>query len=191
MGAEPRALESAGVLWRPWAQGEGVFGGLLENRGGRRAWAVPPSGDPSTHLSPCEGRLDLDKCKATPPSSWALRLSALPSKPSLHHPRASGLHVDVQVPRQHLSHLLLNCPSLWPPGRGLGACASVHTHAHACTPCLCAQGMRECTCLHAGRSAPPSSQGDAAIPVFCTYHLLVCREAHMGPGRGPVSPRFL
>lgn len=64
-------------------------------------------------------------------------------------------------------HLLLNCPSLWPQGRGLGACASVHTHAHACTLCLCARGMRECTCLPGGRSAPPSGQGYAEIPVFC------------------------
>lgn len=155
-GAEPRALKSAGVLWRPWAKGEGVFGGLLENRGGRRAWALPPSGDPSTHLSPCEGQLDLDKCKATPPSSWALRLSALPSKPSLHHARASGLHMDVQVPRQHLSPPPSQLPLPMASGPGARSlCLCAHTCPRLHTLPVCTGYVSVHACLVGGLPLPP------------------------------------
>lgn len=174
--------------------------GKAEGGGGRQGWAVPSRVHPSVLLNLGQGRhpqphrlhgglsgsshgQPLVQVRASEPPS-------LPSKPSLCHTQASGLHVDVQAPQPvstSSSTVILCGHSLWPQGQGPGARASVHMHARACTLCLCAWSVHECTRLPAGRSSPPFSECLVEIPAFRTQHCFVCWEAYMGPERGPVA----
>lgn len=95
MGAEPRALDSAGITWKGWGQTEANFRGLLESQGGRKGWVISSRVSPSIHLSLGQERntpISITFMKGlqapllpSPTLVGALRLLALPSTPSLHN----------------------------------------------------------------------------------------------------------
>lgn len=56
LGAEPRALRSAGIPWKGWGQEGGRLQGLVGKLGSRKGWDVPSRVNLSVHWSLGEGR---------------------------------------------------------------------------------------------------------------------------------------